>query len=105
MEAVMAMMATLEPPYGGIWDLLKQGQIIPFLGSGASLSGRTQAKWDEDLLECLPSATELGEHLAKKCTFPGWQPTDDLAKVAQYYRAVMGRHDLRQRLRHIFAHD
>ena len=98
-------MASLEPPYGGIWDLLKQGRIIPFLGSGASLSGRTEAKWDADLLNCLPSASELGEHLAKKATFPDWQPTDDLAKVAQYYRAVMGRYDLRQRLRHIFARD
>ncbi len=98
-------MTVLEPPYGGIWDLLKQGHIIPFLGAGASLSGRTEATWDEDLLTCLPSATELGQHLAKKATFPGWQPTDDLAKVAQYYRIVMGRYDLRQRLRQIFAHD
>jgi SIR2-like domain len=98
-------MTSLEPPYGGIWDLLKQGRIVPFLGAGASLSERGQEKWDEDLLNCLPSATELGQLLARKATFPDWQPTDDLAKVAQYYRVVMGRDNLRQQLRQIFAGD
>lgn len=32
-------MGQLEPPYGLILDFLRQGLVIPFLGSGASLAG------------------------------------------------------------------
>jgi hypothetical protein len=35
-------MATgITPPFGDIWDGLKAGNVIPFLGAGASLAGRT----------------------------------------------------------------
>lgn len=98
-------MKPLEPPYGAIWDLIKQGRVIPFLGAGASLSGRLQAKWDEHLLTTLPTGTELGQHLALKATFPDWQPSHDLALVAQYYSVAVGRTALRLRLRQIFGQE
>lgn len=99
-------MKDLEPPYGEILDLFKIGQIIPFVGAGASLSTRTgSTTWSEDKPTCLPSAAELGRHLADKIEFPDGESTDDLAKVAQYYRVVAGRLRLRQRLRSIFARE
>lgn len=38
-----------EPPYGIICNLLKKGEVIPFLGAGVSLSSRRlDAKWEEN---------------------------------------------------------
>ena len=28
----------MEPPYGVIWDCLKRGNVVPFLGSGHFVS-------------------------------------------------------------------
>ncbi|MDE3090272.1 MAG: SIR2 family protein [Chloroflexota bacterium] len=98
-------MNSLEPAYREIWDLLKAGQIIPFLGAGASLSGRAESEWIEEQHAYLPSGRELGQYLAQQVNFPDNEPTSDLAKVAQYFRVVIGRRGLRNRLHGIFAHD
>ncbi|MBI3915046.1 MAG: hypothetical protein HY327_12785 [Chloroflexi bacterium] len=44
-----------EPPYGIIWNHLKKGESIPFLGAGASISSRpANAEWDERRSTFLP---------------------------------------------------
>lgn len=95
----------LQPPYREIWNLLKTGQVIPFLGAGASLSGRAEATWSEDRPTCLPSGRELGQYLAEQVNFPPDESTADLAKVSQYFGVVIGRKGLRSRMHGIFAHD
>jgi hypothetical protein len=97
-------MSELQPPYGEIWDLLKSGQVIPFLGAGASLSARApDDQWDPGQPKVLPKSAELGVELARLANFPGDEPAEDLAKVAQYYTLVAGRPRLRQRLRGFFG--
>ena len=98
-------MSQLVPPYGLIQDELRQGQVIPFLGSGASLGGRgVDAKWEKDVAAYLPTAGELAHHLARKTEFPADEPLD-LAKVAQYYDVVGGRDELHEELHEIFNRD
>lgn len=80
-----------EPPYGIIANQLKQGNVIPFLGVGASLSGRpADAKWDATTAPFLPSTKELANQLAEDCRLPSNDPydCDDLAKVSSYYAEV-----------------
>ena len=99
-------MNRLEPPYPLIRDRLYEGQVIPFLGSGASLGKRHPGElpWVEGQGEYLPIARELAEYLASKTQFPEGE-TPDLAKVAQYFDVVGGRRPLLQGLHSIFGHD
>jgi hypothetical protein len=90
-------------PYGVIWQQLKAGKVIPFLGAGASLSGRAPGvHWVKGDPASPPTAGELGTYLAEQGNFPG-EPAGDLAKVAQYFGLVSGRPVLRTWLNDIFA--
>jgi len=94
-----------EPPYGEIVDLLKTGQVIPFLGAGVNFGTRpATAKWDEKESEFLPSGSELSHWLADKVRFPSIDKHDrnDLAKVASYFVETSARQRLRKRLQEAF---
>jgi hypothetical protein len=100
-------MADIEPPFGDIWDGLRAGRVIPFLGAGASIVGRAEgAAWHASEAAFLPSGRELAHFLAERSNFPSQDPADvdDLAKVASYTADVSGRAMLRQRLRAVFNH-
>ena len=97
-----------EPPYGEIWDLLQAGKVVPFLGAGASLLGRTpDTAWDPKGSAFLPSGADLAHFLADKSNFPSSDPRDrdNLAKVSSYFADVAGRRRLRDRLREALARD
>lgn len=97
-----------EPPYGVIWNCLKLGKVVPFLGAGASLVGRASSEsWNPSRPTFLPSGRELSQCLASETSFPSNEPRDreDLAKVSSYYADVNGRRTLRERLRDVLVHD
>lgn len=99
---------TTEPPYGVIWNRLKAGKVVPFLGAGASFVGRPpDTKWNVDKPAFLPSGLELAHFLADETMFPSVSPIDrdDLAKVSSYYADISGRRTLRERLREVLNHD
>ncbi len=76
----------LPPPYLLIHEGLRRGRIIPFLGAGASLGARPpKMKWNHVQGAYLPKGDELAEYLAQRTAFPPDEPSDDLAKVSQYY--------------------
>lgn len=53
-----------------IIDGFRDGNVIPFLGSGVNLCDRPHGvKWQQDVLQCFPSGTELAEHLAMRCRY------------------------------------
>ena len=94
------------PPYRLIYDSLRQGLVIPFLGAGASLS-RASVHADEPAsppADSIPSAAELTRYLAERAEFPS-DETLDLAKVAQYYSLIGGRVPLYRALHQIFDRD
>jgi len=94
----------VDPPYGEIWDLARQGKVVPFLGAGASLVGRPpDTSWDAADPKFLPNGRELSNFLAERTRFPAADPRDrdDLAKVSSYYADVSGRQRLRERLREL----
>ncbi|MGA1794857.1 MAG: SIR2 family NAD-dependent protein deacylase [bacterium] len=94
-----------EPPYGIIWNRLKCGKVVPFLGAGASFVGRQDsAKWLKPEDEFLPSGQELANFLALEAEFPSDIPNDreDLSKVSSYYVDIAGRCCLRERLHEVF---
>jgi hypothetical protein len=98
----------IEPPYGEIADLLKQGEVIPLLGAGVNFGGRPPgAKYEEKDPAFLPSGAELSEVLARRTEFPSADVHDssDLAKVASYFVETTGRRNLRSRLRQVFNRD
>jgi hypothetical protein len=99
----------LSPPYPTIRERLRQGGVIPFLGSAASLSKRNpHVEWEPPEAAAaqprdrwLPSANELARCLARQSSFPRGERVD-LAKVAQYYEVVTGRKLLDLKLQEIF---
>src|SRR5215467_11099041 len=78
----------VRPPYGIIWNRIKSGKAIPFLGAGASMVGRKPGEaWNAASPSFLPSGKELSRFLADETQFPLNDPRDreDLAKVSSYY--------------------
>lgn len=97
-----------DPPYGIIWNRLKAGNVVPFLGAGASFIGRdSQSKWTRPGDGFLPSGSELANLLACESAFPSEAEADrnDLSKVSSYYVDMAGRKELRDRLHNIFDRD
>src|SRR5689334_4148260 len=99
----------IEPPYGAIWDALSAGNVVPFLGAGASMVGRAEGDtWNGENPAFLPTGSELAGFLADKTGFP--TETDrlyerqDLAKVSSYYADTVGRPNLRVQLRSLLNH-
>jgi hypothetical protein len=98
-----------EPPYGVIWDQIDAGQVIPFIGAGASLCGRPNdsagnpMEWTGAEAAFLPNGVELGHWLAEKCCFPDSEDDADLAKIASYFEIRARRHILKSRLRDVFS--
>jgi hypothetical protein len=98
----------VEPPYGVIWNRIKSGKVIPFLGAGASFVGRpSDVPWDPNNPQFLPSGRELSQLLARESSFPSQDPLDmdDLAKVSSYYAIISGRRSLRERLHEVFNYE
>ena len=117
-------MSEMNPPYPIIREKLFTGQVIPFLGSGASLRASCGA-WEKCNEEncyfpqkkclghdapvgadsCLPKAGELACYLARRAAFPR-DESIELTKVAQYYESVaVGRPPLNEELHSIFNQD
>jgi hypothetical protein len=99
----------IQPPYGEIADILKKGEIIPFLGAGVNFGVRQppDAKWTGNPSNFLPTGSELARFLASKTSFPSNDEHDlkDLAKVTSYFVETVARRRLRQRLHEIFDQD
>ena len=87
------------PPYDIIAALWRSGDVVPFLGAGASLIRPAEAPpWHADS-SFLPTATELAEYLAGK-NYPSKLPHErDLAKVSSFYCIPGGGKGLRLKLR------
>ncbi len=99
----------MPPPYGEIAELLKKGEVVPFLGAGVNFGVRQppDAKWDEKVSNFLPSGMELSRFLADMSSFPAEDEDDigDLAKVSSYFVDQLARRRLRERLHEIFDRD
>lgn len=99
----------VDPPYGEIADILKRGEIIPFLGAGVNFGLRKtpDATWNGNSCNFLPSGSELARFLASKASFPSQDEHDlmDLAKVSSYFVETVARRRLRQRLHEVFDQD
>lgn len=99
----------MPPPYGEIADLLKRGEVVPFLGAGVNFGARPQpnARWSEKESNFLPSGVELSRFLADMSNFPAENEDEitDLAKVSSYFVETSARRRLRERLHDIFDRD
>ena len=101
----------LPPPYPEIYEQLRAGRVIPFLGAGAPLyaGNPKQTPWfqrqqGKEVISFLPTGGELADYLAKRVQLPDTEKSE-LTKMAQYYEAVMGPNPLRERLREIFSYE
>ena len=82
--------------------MVLDGRVVPLLGAGANLCGRTRAAWAPGS-RWLPSGTELADYLAAYCSYP--EESRDLGRVSQYVSAVLGDAPLYQELHGLFAAD
>jgi hypothetical protein len=84
--------------------MVLDGRVVPLLGAGANLCGRTQAMgpWAPGS-RWLPSGAELADHLAAYCDYP--DESRDLGRVSQYVSAVLGDQPLYQELHDLFVAD
>jgi len=90
-----------DPDYPFIKEQLETGQVIPFLGSAASLVVDSP---DSGGLPVPPSASDLARALAINTDLPEGEPIE-LATVAQYLKGVGGSGPLYKKLRAIFNRD
>ncbi len=102
-------MDQLPPPYPMIRQLLERGDVIPFLGAGASLvspptRGASEHEQAQKSGPELPTGRKLALTLAEKTALPGGELLA-LAEVAQYFELVMSRDDLNEELHGVFAKD
>lgn len=99
----------MPPPYGEIADLLKKGEVVPFLGAGVNFGARPAPgdRWDAASSTFLPSGVELSRFLADMSNFPAENEDEitDLAKVSSYFVETSARRRLRERLHDIFDRD
>jgi hypothetical protein len=99
----------MPPPYGEIVDLLKKGEVVPFLGAGVNFGSRVPptAVWDAKGSGFLPSGMELSRFLADMSNFPAEDEDEigDLAKVSSYFVETSARRRLRDHLHSIFDRD
>jgi hypothetical protein len=92
------------PPYSIIARELRLGNVVPFLGSGASVCGRPPKSRFEIGGNFLPLGRELAETLAEQIGFPDAEVKTNLPLVASYFQYVAAdRDNLRSSLRQIFA--
>lgn len=96
------------PPYGIIAQALRVGEVVPFLGAGASAVYRLPEddRWDATKA-FLPFGAELAQRkLAVDANFPDPNLASNLALVASYYEHVEGdRPSLNFALRETFCRE
>jgi hypothetical protein len=84
---------------------MRAGRVVPFLGAGANLCGRPEEYiWKPLPFDWLPSGRELAEYLAGLFAYQGKHP-DDLLKVSQYIKLMVGAFPLYAELRKLFDGD
>jgi hypothetical protein len=118
-----------EAHYKVIINAIKQGGIVPFLGSGINLADRPDNfRWEPDQYQYIPSGTELAAYLTdkfiyevvkcprcshenqppdsrlicEKCAYPIAILTQDLPRVSQYVDLMTGSGPLYQELHSLF---
>ncbi len=81
------------------------GRVVPFLGAGANLCGRPEELvWRPLKFDWLPSGPELANYLARLFEYQGKHP-DDLPRVSQYIKLMVGAYPLYVELRRLFDGD
>ena len=93
-------------PYKVIATALKSGNLVPFLGAGASAAHRPKDTAWTPGAPFGPFASELARYLANEGTFPDESGTDDLMLVASYFESdPADRPKLQGKLDEIFSDD
>ena len=96
-----------QPPdehYAMIADRILAGAVVPFLGAGVNLCGRSESDAFEFGRQLLPSGHELAAYLAKRGHYTGTDRTD-LLRVSQYVAIMMGLRPLYDWLHAVFDAD
>jgi SIR2-like domain len=94
-----------HPPYGIIYRAFEEGNVVPFLGAGASLLARPSPTETWTVTSDFPpSGLELSRFLAQQAGMVESEDDEDLARVASYYVEVSDDDEsLKKELRRIFS--
>ena len=81
------------------------GRVVPFLGVGINLCGRSpNKKWRQGQSSYLPTSSELTKHLQKTFEVPV-DKLEDLVQVSQYIADTAGTRRLYEELHKLFGGD
>jgi len=96
----------LDEHYWEIVQEMAEGRVVPLLGAGVNLCGRSEkTDWKRDGSSFLPSGGELGGFLARYFRYPEGE-TPDLLRISQYAKVRRGGNGvLYKELREIFDTD
>lgn len=92
---------SLNAHYFRVIQALVEGRVVPLLGAGVNLCGRSNP-WQVG--QTLPNGGELAKYLAEKFLYPPSE-TLDLVRVSQYAAVKMGSGELYEKLRILFDAD
>ncbi len=92
----------LAAHYDSVFEALRDGQLVPFVGLDANIFGRASnpEKWER--AEGLPDSSELARYLSRKFKYP-LNDLPDLARIAQYSFATNQFGDLYDEISEIFT--
>ena len=85
-----------------IFETLRDGQFVPFIGLDANLFGRTSDPDSWERQKGLPGSAELSKHLSGIFRYP-LNDVPDLARIAQYSIAANRLGDLYDEISEIFT--
>jgi len=90
-----------------IMDGLSKGRVVPFLGMDLWPDHPTYEPWQAGISTSPPSVAQLSQLLIQLSDFPAENDRSDidLAQVASFFAAKVGRSRLRQCLRDIYGRD
>ncbi len=87
--------------YNSVFEALRDGQLVPFVGLDANLFGRASAPETWERADGLPDSSELARYLSRKFNYP-LNDLPDLARIAQYSIATNQFGDLYDEISEIF---
>jgi FAD/FMN-containing dehydrogenase len=96
------MAEALDAHYRAVVREMLEGQVVPLLGAGVNLIGRSkQAVWERNQTRYLPSGTELASFLANYFEYPQ-DDIQDLLRISQYAYVDRGLGPLYRELHQLF---
>lgn len=101
-QTVLDLPPAIIENYNAVFESLRDGQLVPFVGLDANLLGRVSDPETWERAKGLPDSAELARYLSRTFDYP-LKDLPDLARIAQYSIAANRLGDLYDEISGIFT--